>query len=352
MERIKILLLTVILVLITSGASIAQPPARVAVAKVFEKEIVRTNQMVGIVHFDKQSGISTEVSGLISNLTIVEGKVVNKGSVLARLNTDFIRQRIKISRIEVEQVEIQIQTAEKDLKRFETLYKNSATSERAYDDLLGTYRERAKQREILIADIEKSKLELQKSTIRAPFKGLILQKFKDEGEWLDKGEAICTLASTEDVFVSVAVSEGLIRYVNPGDDVILNINALNKEITGHINNIVPVADIASKTFHIKIAVPYFNKAIQNMSATVQVPASSRMKLKMIKRDALIRNQGKDFVYTIKEGKAKILPITIVGYDGEFVGVNNPYIVPGMPIVIDGNDRLRPDQPAQIIEDAL
>ena len=39
MERIKILLLTVILVLITSGASIAQPPARVAVAKVFEKEI-------------------------------------------------------------------------------------------------------------------------------------------------------------------------------------------------------------------------------------------------------------------------------------------------------------------------
>ena len=89
-----------------------------------------------------------------------------------------------------------------------------------------------------------------------------------------------------------------------------------------------------------------------MSATVQVPASSRMKLKMIKRDALIRNQGKDFVYTIKEGKAKILPINIVGYDGEFVGVNNPYIVPGMPIVIDGNDRLRPDQPAQIIEDAL
>ena len=59
-------------------------------------------------------------------------------------------------------------------------------------------------------------------------------------------------------------------------------NALEKEITGRIQNVVPMADIASKTFHIKIAVPYFNNAIQNMSATVNVPVSSRMKLKMIR----------------------------------------------------------------------
>ena len=352
MKRIKIILFAVAALLSISETSIAQPPARVAVAKVFEKEIVRTNQMIGIVDFNKQSGISTEVSGLIEKLSADEGRVVDKGSVLAKLNTDFIRQQIKISQKEVEQVEIQINTAEKDLKRFETLYKRSATSERAYDDLLGTYRERVKQREILLANIEKSKLELQKSTIRAPFKGLILQRFKDEGEWLDKGEAICTLASTDDVYVSVAVSEGLIRFINPGENVTLTINALGKEITGRIHNIVPVADIASKTFHIKITVPYFNNAIQNMSATVHVPTSSKTKLKMIKRDALIRNQGKNFVYTIKEGKAKILPINIVAYDGEFVGVDNPYIVPEMPIVIDGNDRLRPDQPAQIVEKAL
>ncbi len=352
MKRNRIILYATAALLLVSQASIAQPPARVAVAKVFEKEVVRTSQMIGIVDFDKQSGISTEVSGLIEILSADEGRVVDKGSVLAELNTDFIKQQIRISQKQVEQVEVQISTAEKDLKRFETLYKKSATSEKAYDDLLGTYRERVKQREILLADLEKSKLELQKSTIRAPFKGLILQRFKHVGEWLAKGEAVCTLASTDDLFVSVAVSEGLIRFIKPGDNVTLAIDALEKEITGRIHNVVPVADIASKTFYIKIAVPYFNNAIQNMSATVQVPASRKTKLKMIKRDALIRNQGKNFVYTVTEGTAKILPINIVAYDGEFVGVNDPYIVPGMPIVIDGNDRLRPDQPTQIIEKAL
>lgn len=350
MERVKIFLMIFTVLLITASSVNGQPPAaKVVVAKVYEKEIVRTNQMVGIVDFDKQSGISAEVSGLIEQLFIIEGAVVDKGAVLAKLNTDFVEKDIEISRKQVEQVEIQIQTAEKDLKRFETLYKKSATSEKVYDDLLGTYRERAKQREIILQDIEKLKLEVKKSTIKAPFRGLILQKFKYEGEWISPGSAICTLASIDDVFVKVAIAEDFIRFVKPGDEVILAIDALEKEIKGKIQYIVPVADMASKTFQIKIAVPYFKDIIQNMSVTVQVPVSNKMKLRMIKRDALVRNQGKNFVYTIKDGKAKILPVNIVGYDGEFVGVDNPYIAPGMPVVIDGNDRLRPDQPVQIVE---
>ena len=86
-----------------------------------------------------------------------------------------------------------------------------------------------------------------------------------------------------------------------------------------------------------------------MSASVHVPVSDQMKLRMIKRDALIRYQGKDLVYTIKEGKASVLPINIVVYDGEYLGVDNPYIVPGMPLVVDGNDRLKPNQEVEVID---
>jgi multidrug efflux pump subunit AcrA (membrane-fusion protein) len=116
-----------------------------------------------------------------------------------------------------------------------------------------------------------------------------------------------------------------------------------------VANFVPIADPATKTFEVKIAIPYFDEVIRNMSATVNVPAGKAQKLRMIKRDALVRNQGKTFVYTIKEGKAAILPINIVGYEGEYVGVDNPYIQPGMPVVVDGNDRLRPDQEVTVVE---
>jgi multidrug efflux pump subunit AcrA (membrane-fusion protein) len=80
-----------------------------------------------------------------------------------------------------------------------------------------------------------------------------------------------------------------------------------------------------------------------------VPASTKQQLSIISRASLVKFQGKDFVYTVKEGKAAILPVNIVAYLGDKVGVDNPYIVPGMPVVTEGNERLRPDQPVVVGE---
>lgn len=345
-------IIQMLLVFIFTAASAfaqEQPPAKVVVAKVSEKEISKTNQIVGSVDFDKRSGISSEISGLIDEQLVVEGTLVKKGDVLVRLNTDFIRKSIEIMKKQIEQADVKIQNTKKNLKRYEILFKKDAASEKVYDDLGDTYKELLMEKEIIRKNMEKLDLEIKKSTIRSPFDGLILERYKSEGEWVSPGTAICSLASVGDAFVRVAVSEELVKFIRPGDKITLKINALEKEFTGEVKNFVPVADIKSKTFQIKITIPYFDDIIQNMSATVNVPVSDKMQLKMIKRDALVRFQEKDFVYTVKEGKAAILPVNIVAYDGEYIGVDNPYIVTGMPVVIDGNDRLRPDQPVEIVE---
>ncbi|QTA91460.1 efflux RND transporter periplasmic adaptor subunit [Desulfonema magnum] len=346
MKTVKILL---ILFFFNTLAASAQPPAKVLMSKVFEKEVAKTNQIVGVVDFDKRSGISSEVSGLIDKQSVVEGTVVKKGDVLVSLNTDFIQKSIEIMKKQIQQVDIKIQNTRKNLKRYEVLFKKDAASEKVYDDLGDSYKELMKEKEIIRKNKEKLDLEIKKSVIRAPFDGLILERYKNEGEWVSPGTPICSLASIGDVFVRVAVSEELVKYIRSGDEISLKINALEKEFTGTVKNFVPVADMKSKTFQIKVVIPYFEDIIQNMSATVNVPVSNKMKLKMIKRDALVLFQGKDFVYTAEEGKAKILPVNIVAYEGEYIGVDNPYIVPGMSVVIDGNDRLRPDQAVEVIE---
>ena len=113
---------------------------------------------------------------------------------------------------------------------------------------------------------------------------------------------------------------------------------------GKIIDIDPVADMKTKNIFLKISIPPLPLVAQNMSATVSVPISARQKLSIFSRAALIKFQGKDFVYTVKEGKAAILPVNIVTFLGDRVGVDNPYIVPGMNLVVEGNERLRPDQP--------
>ncbi len=341
----------IVAVLMTAPLAFAQGggPARVVTDTVTERMISPTTRIVGVVDFDTLSGLSPEVSGRIEESNIEEGEVVKKGDTLVRLNTDLLEKDVQIRRKEAEGIGVKIANTRKNLKRFETLFKEAAASEKAYDDLADSLRELVIQQEMVKTTIEKRKLEIDKSALTAPFDGMVLEKLKDVGEWVSPGVPVCTLGSITDLFVQVAVSEDLVEYIQPGQEVVLVINALKREFTGKVTNFVPIADPATKTFEIKIAIPYFQEAIRNMSATVNVPAGKAQKLRMIKRDAVVRNQGKTFVYTIKEDKASILPVNIVGYEGEYVGVDNPNIQPGMPVVVDGNDRLRPDQDVTVVE---
>jgi len=325
-----------------------QPASKVVVSKVFEKELAKTCEFVGVVDFDKISGVSSELSGLMTHQYIAEGNVVDEGEVMVRLNTDFIMKNIEIAKIQKDQIDIQIDHTQKNLKRYETLFQNDAASEKMYEDLSFSHKELLKKKAEVNTNIEKLNMEIEKSIIKAPFKGLVLKRLKNKGEWISPGMAICSFAAIEDIFVNVSVPEELLRYIKPNDRVHVKINALDLQLTGIVKSYVPVADMKSKTFQVKIAIKWFPEAMQNMSATVNVPASDKKILKMIKRDALIKFQGKDFIYTIDDGKAAIMPVNIVAYDGKYIGVDNPDIRVNMPVITEGNDRLQPNQPVEIL----
>ncbi len=62
---------------------------------------------------------------------------------------------------------------------------------------------------------------------------------------------------------------------------------------------------------------------------------------------MIKFQGSDFIYSIKDDKAAIMPVHIVSFMGDKVGVDSPHITAGMVVVIEGNERLRPDQAVRV-----
>jgi RND family efflux transporter MFP subunit len=346
-------ILGVLAVFIATAAAEAQqpPPARVAVTKIVEKELAPTTGLVGVVDFDRSAGLSSEISGLLAEHKMVEGAVVRTGDVLVRLNTDFIRKDINLIDRQVAQVKIKIEKARKNLKRFETLFRQDATSEKQYDDLAFELKELDIEEQALLVTRAKKELELAKSKIRAPYDGLVVERYKDTGEWISPGVAVCRLAAVNRTVVKVPVSENLIRFVKAGQEVTVVIEALEREVSGRVKTIVPKVDPKSKTFELKVQIDYAQGLLQNMTATVDVPSGMKRSLKMIKRDALVRMQGKTFVYTVDEGLAKILPIRVVAVEGEYLGVDVPHIEPGMLVVVDGNERLQPDQPVQIVDGA-
>lgn len=341
------LLSTIILLL--SSALIAYgadgpPPSQVRVAPVVQEEVSQTRSVIGLLYYDRISEISTELAGLVDQVDVKQGDKVKAGDPLVRLNTEILDKEIMYQKARIEQIELRIANARKNFSRLERLFDKSGVSEKEYDDSLFTYQDAQKEKQAIESTLQKLLIQKTRSIISAPFDGIILTKDVDSGSWVQPGKQLVSVGSSEDLFIRAPIAETTLQFIELGQDIPVTINAFNKELQGKIIDIDPVADMKTKNVFLKISIPPLPLIAENMSATVSVPISVRQKLSIFSRAALIKFQGKDFVYTVKEGKAAILPVNIVTFLGDRVGVDNPYIVPGMNLVVEGNERLRPDQP--------
>ena len=345
-------LLTALIVLPGIKGATAQegegPPARVVTAPVQERIVAENTKVVGTLFFDRVSNLSTEVGGLVDSVHVSEGNRLEKGAVMFRLNTDFIDNDIESVVAQMDQVKVRLAKAQKDLGRYETLYHQEAVSETEYDNIVLSKEELVKQTIILEKQLALARLKREKSVIRAPFDGLVLEKMAEKGDWVSQGSRLCSLGSMNDLFVKVPVSEDFLAFAQKGEKVDVSIDSLGKKLMGTIDGVIPVADPQTKSVFVKVRLPLLENPVLNMSATVSMPVAEKKKMILVPRDALVSFNGQNMVYTIAEGKAAPMPVTIISYVGDHVAVEPQGFKADMPLVVDGNSRLRPGQAVTII----
>lgn len=344
-------LLLVGLVIIAANTAVAAeggpPPANVVLAKVSQQEVAENRSVIGVLYYDRVSDISTEVAGLVEKVSVNQGDRVKKGALLVQLDTEILEQEIALTKTRIEQAELRIRNTRKNFKRLENLYTKEGVSEKEFDDALYAYQDAQKEKQANVNTLQKLLIQKKRSVITAPYEGIVLSKDVDTGAWVQQGRQLVKIGSVNDLFVRAPIAENMLQYIEMDSMVPVNITAFNDEISGKVMDLDPVADLKTKNIYLKIKIDPLPLVAENMSATVHLPSSPKQELRVLPRAAVIKFQGKDFVYTVKEGKATILPVNIVTFMGESVAVDNPYIVPGMGVVVEGNERLQPDQPVVI-----
>jgi RND family efflux transporter MFP subunit len=323
------------------------PPAKVVVAPISREDIFENRPFVGSLYYETTSLISAEVAGLVEVAVAREGDLVKKGAAMVRLNTELLDRDIDVKLAEVARIELRISLAEKNSQRLESLYAKEGVSEKLYEDALYAYQDSLKEKQIVELELQKLLLNLAKSVIKAPYDGLVLRKYVDAGDWIQPGKQLLQLGATSELFVKVPIAETLLRFVEFGAKVAVELPAFNRELQGVVEGVEPLADPKTKNVFLKVRIPAQSDIAENMSALVHVPVSGKKRLSMIPRDALVKMQGQDFVYTVEEGKAALLPVNIVTFLGDRIGADDPHFRAGMVVVVEGNERLRPDQPVVV-----
>jgi RND family efflux transporter MFP subunit len=315
----------------------AKPPSLVEVEQLSQGEAEPMLEFVGTVYYARKSNVAAEIEGVVGEVFFEEGYRVKKGDQLVSLESDILDTVITGTRAEYELVLVEIEKAEKELKRREPLFKEGSVSESSYDEYFFESK-RLKNRALSIkASLDRLLLEKKKKKIRAPFDSIVMQKNAERGEWVQEGGMVAVVADDSEVDVIVDVPSGILQYLKPGREI--EVTAGELKLAGKFLSFVPKGDVATRTFSVKTRLKNPDGLVEGMEASALMPTSSRKDSLLVSRDALVVKFGKNVVFVVDDGKAKMVPVAVQGYSGLMVGIAGPELEAGQQVVVKGNERL-------------
>src|SRR6185503_18269130 len=155
------------------------------------------------------------------------------------------------------------------------------------------------------------------------------------------------------VFVRVNVPEGLIATIKPGDTARIAFDALGKEVfEGKLDQILPSADPASRTFPVKVLVSNPKQLIRPgffARATLLGAVGGEGQF-FVPNDALVTQGEKSHVIAVREGKAVLVSIERGSSQGAKISVKGD-LKKGDQVVVRGNETLRGGEPLLVQAEA-
>lgn len=346
------ILFMIVIIVLPISVSTAQtnkgqemPQAAVVVSPLNKGVITSETEFIGTVYYQEVSEVASEVSGSVDSVMFEEGQRVQKGDVLVKLRSDLLEKTLQAMRASHEQVLSEVENAIIHLMRVEELYREELIPEKTYDDARFSVKGLEKKAASLKAEVERIEIEITKKNIQAPFDGVVLKRHVDRGEWISQGAPIATIAKDDVVDIVVDVPEEVARKVKVGEEVI--VRAGGRNIIGKVFKIIPTGDVATRVFPVKIRIQNNVSLIEGMEACVRMAIGKSQNALIVHRDALITKFGMTVVFAVIDSKAKMIPVTVVGYEGTKAGILSPVLKAGMDIVVKGNERLMDGQPVRV-----
>ena len=247
---------------------------------------------------NKETKISADIQGKILSVLVDLGRNVRKGQALIQLDNSLLK-------LQLQTVDIQIEGLELDVKRYTILANADAIQGVQLEKTILGLKTAKVQRATLLEQISKT-------TIRAPFNGIVTAKLTEEGAFAAPGIPLLQITDISTLKFTVNIPENeLIQFKTNqiytlAADVYPDISLSGKVIlTGskaNMGNSFPIQFSVNNTAGLKIKSGMFGKVqLKNDGKTDQIiiPASS-----------IVGTNIQPQVYAVKEGKAILQDIQI------------------------------------------
>ncbi|GMQ24635.1 efflux RND transporter periplasmic adaptor subunit [Algoriphagus sp. oki45] len=247
-------------------------------------------EVTGSVLSKKNVSISAETAGRVMEVPAIEGMRVNRGQILAIIDSEAIERNIA--------------EMENSLELAKTIFEKQA---RLWEQKIGTeiqYLEAKNRKEGLEKSLASLKTQLEKAYVRAPFSGTIESVQVRLGELVQPGVPMFQFVGDSDLFIESDVSESYVGVLAKGDSVEVSFPSLKKNLTTKVSAVGAIINPNNRTFKVEVFLPNMADLKPNMIAVLKIQDYKNEDSVIVPSHLILSDNRGDYVFIVENETAK------------------------------------------------
>ena len=263
----------------------------------------------GKIEAINSANISTRMMGYVDKIYVDMGDKVTNGQLLLSINNTDVSAKLAQVNAGITEAQAAFNNAQKDFERFTTLFNEKSASQKELDDITANY-EMSKARLNAAKEMKNEvNAQLSYANIRAPFTGVVTNKFIKAGDMANPGMPLLEVEAPGKFQVMAMVPESEILGIQNNTKVDVLLKALNKTVKGNVTEISTSAKNTGGQYMVKVVLEETDaNVLSGMYATVQFPVKAKESSSaiLIPLEAVVENGQLSGVYTVSESNTALL----------------------------------------------
>jgi len=296
-------------------------PRPVQLAAVVRHDFHSRIETTGTLLASREAEMRAISEGQLESVPVDIGTRVRAGQTVFQVRPIEYRLALEQAEAAVVSAEVAVKEANRERERMEGLAREGSATGQMLDQAVAA----ADRAQAMLGEArarrDEARQRLADTSGIAPYDGVITARYLQRGEFVLRGNPVVKIADLSTLHGEFEVPERLAGTIVPGMTAELAVRATAERLSGSVVAVNPAIDPANRTYLVKVAVPNRDLRLQaGLFATALFELPVREGSLAVPAAALIRDEGRSFVWIVEGDRAR--PLTIVEgiSDGEWVEV--------------------------------
>lgn len=300
------------------------------------EKFVQYIPLLGVAKANMHANLSSTEGGRIEKFHNDKGSFVNKGDVIIEIDNEVLKASLDAAKAQYDRAEVNYQ-------RQERIYNENVSSEIQF--LNSKY-----ERDAAKANFELIKARYEQTFIKAPFSGIVDQKFAEAGENVMPGAPVVSLVKMDQVKIEVGVPENYIDIVKRGNNAKVIFRDLgNIEYTAKISFVGNTISTTNRTFPVEIVLANpGNKIKPELSAQVFIERQIIDNAINIPEEVVTKTDLGYVVFVENNGISEMRLVEVVSRSGNRAAISSG-LIDGDKLIVVGYQNLVDGEKVKVVD---